>query len=552
MRHFGITLFAILLLGPLVVFSQAYPPLEFSVDHVTAGSSGTVDVSVHAGTNWQNITTFNGTFLFNPAVITWNSLAAWGLSYPQGATFSSPSAGVVTFTWSSLISVGPTIPNGGTIFTMRFNIVGSPGNVSPVTFAGSPQAMYWYSGFGWSGNNFNQTNGSVTLVCATPVASFNSVANLYQYNFTSTGSGATQYLWDFGDGATATTANPSHTYASSGTYTACLITTNACGADTACQTLNVCPLPFTNYTYSINQLAVAFTGTSTNNPTSWLWDFGDGTTGTVQSPNHSYAAPGNYTACLIASNGCGSDTACYAFSVGCPIPVAAWADSINELNVVFTDLSSNLPSTWLWDFGDGSFSSLPSPFHYYAAPGTYQVCLITGSICGSDTSCQTVTVTCAAPIAAFSEQITGATVQLSDLSTNAPDTWAWDFGDGNSSTLQNPSHTYPVDGTYTICLIASSICGADTACSTVVINTVGIQAGWQSRLQVFPNPTADLLQIVYPGALRIRLHGLHGELLAQYQGTDALRMSLAHLARGVYFLEITSEEGILVRKVVLR
>jgi PKD repeat protein len=551
MKKFAIVWLMLLLLGPLGLFAQ-YPALEFSVQNVTSPATGTVDVSVLAGTNWQNITSFRGTFVFNPAVITWNSLNFWGLSYPAGATFSSPSAGVVTFSWNSLITVGPTLPNGGTVFTMRFNVVGAPGDVSPITFAGSPQAMFWNNGFGWSGNNFSQMDGSVTLICATPVASFTAAPNFYNYGFTSTGSGATQSFWDFGDGSTDTVANPNHTYASSGTYTVCLITTNICGADTACQTFNVCPLPFTNYTYTINQLAVTFAATSTNGPIIWHWDFGDGNTSTLQNPTHTYAAPGIYATCLIASNGCGADTACYSFTVGCPAPATAWSDSTDGLMGFFTDISANQPTAWLWDFGDGTFSSLPNPFHTYTMPGTYTVCLIASSVCGADTSCMPVTVTCAAPQASFSDVVNGAMVQFTDLSTNAPDTWAWDFGDGNTDTLQHPSHTYAVDGNYTVCLIASSICGADTVCSTLTINTVGIQHDWHADLQVFPNPATDMVQIVYRGALHLRVHGLHGELLGLYSGADAIVLDLHALARGVYFVEVATDDGVAVRKLILR
>lgn len=536
----------------LSVYGQ-YPPLEFSIANVTSPASGTVDVNLTAGTNWQNITRFEGTFNFDTTVITWNSMANWGLSFPAGATFTYVGNGKLSFNWMSLITVGPTLSQGSVIFTLRFNVVGAPGDVSPVTFDGSSRPMFWNNGFGWSGNNFAANFGSVTLVCATPVAGFTPNANLYNYTFNNTGSGAQQYFWDFGDGNTDTTASPSHTYASSGTYTVCQILTNVCGADTTCQTINVCPLPNATFNHTSNQLAVSFAGASPNNPTSWHWDFGDGNTATTQNPTHNYAMPGTYTVCLIVDNGCAADTNCQTVTVGCPAPIAIWNDSVSVLDVFFSDNSNNSPTAWLWDFGDGSFSSLQSPFHSYAVPGTYTVCLSVSSICGTDSSCATVTVTCPAPSASFANTINGSTVQFTDQSSTSPTAWAWDFGDGNISTQQNPSHTYAQDGNYTICLIASSICGADTFCDFLTINTVGIDSEIEG-LALFPNPARDLfyVQLEKGQKFDVRIYGICGEKIYSESGESELAIVTAQLPRGLYFVEIEAEGAKAIQKLILR
>jgi PKD repeat protein len=453
----------------------------------------------------------------------------------------------------SLITVGPTLSQGTVIYTLRFNAVGAPGSVSPVNFTGSAQPQFWNNGFGWSGNNFNAVNGSVTLICGQPSAVFGATANLYNYTFNNTSSGGGTYFWDFGDGNTSTQASPSHTYATSGTYTVCMVATNNCGADSVCHTYNVCPLPSATFNHTGNQLQVNFNGASPNGPHTWHWDFGDGNTATTQNPVHNYAMPGNYTVCLIVDNGCAADTFCQGVTVGCPAPVAAWSDSTSDLTAVFIDMSTSNPTSWFWDFGDGTFSSLPSPFHTYAAPGTYTVCLIASSVCGADTSCGPVTVTCAAPQAAFSSFINGATVDFTDLSTVNPTSWQWDFGDGNTSTSQNPSHTYAADGSYLACLEASSICGSSTSCDTIVINTVSIANGLHNdfALQYAADLSAITISHASGHAFEWNLMAAEGRILRS--GNQAsLELRREDLPAGIYFLSLQIEDQTAVRKVMLR
>ena len=86
---------------------------------------------------------------------------------------------------------------------------------------------------------------------------------------------------------------------------------NSCGEDTLCQVLTVnCPVPVADYTYQAQNLTVTYTDQSTNNPTAWDWDFGDGSTSSLQNPEHTFAGSGNYTTCLMPINSCGEDTLC--------------------------------------------------------------------------------------------------------------------------------------------------------------------------------------------------------------------------------------------------
>lgn len=137
-------------------------------------------------------------------------------------------------------------------------------------------------------------------------------------------------------------------------------------------------------------------------------------------------------------------------------------------NATFTNASVGATS-YLWDFGDGQTSTALSPTHAYASVGTYNVCLIATSACGSDTTCQTVTVSCNPPVAAYTYTTLGTTAQFTNQTPAPVNSWTWTFGDGGTSTQQNPSHTYANQGIYQVCLITAGPCGADTVCQQVVV-----------------------------------------------------------------------------------
>ena len=138
-----------------------------------------------------------------------------------------------------------------------------------------------------------------------PVASFTATPTSgtvpLSVNFTDTSTGGpTAWAWDFGDGETATAQNPSHTYATAGTYTARLTATNAAGSTSSTRTITVDPpggtAPVASFTATPTSgtvpLAVSFTDTSTGSPTAWAWEFGDGGTATTQNPPTPMQPPG--------------------------------------------------------------------------------------------------------------------------------------------------------------------------------------------------------------------------------------------------------------------
>ncbi len=140
--------------------------------------------------------------------------------------------------------------------------------------------------------------------------------------------------------------------------------------------------------------SVQFTDQSTNNPTSWNWNFGDGSaSSTTQSPSHTYSIAGTYTVTLTATNSTGSDTETKTNYIKVNAtgvaPVAAFTSSSTTImagqSVQFTDQSTNSPTSWSWNFGDGSASSTTqSPSHTYSTIGSYTVILTVSNSYGSD------------------------------------------------------------------------------------------------------------------------------------------------------------------------
>jgi PKD repeat protein len=219
---------------------------------------------------------------------------------------------------------------------------------------------------------------------------------------------------------------------------------------------------------------VSFTDYSVNNPTSWSWDFGDGGTSTSQNPSHTYTTSGTYTVTLTVTNSSGSGSLKKPnyITVKLPAPVAAFIASTTTINtggtVNFTDQSTNSPANWSWNFGDGGTSTTQNPSHIYTTAGTYTVTLTVtnSSRSDSETKSNYITVNLPAPVAAFKASSTiitvGKAVNFTDQSINSPTSWSWNFGDGGTSTTQNPSHTYLTAGTYSVTLTVTNSGGSDS------------------------------------------------------------------------------------------
>lgn len=328
-------------------------------------------------------------------------------------------------------------------------------------------------------NNYNSCLDSITkniVVLSLPVPNFTApvtggCATPFTVNFQDQSANAAGWLWNFGDNTSSTSQNPTHTYNNFGSYDVTLIVINTFGCRDSITKKGFIKIQAPKITipglpaagcipYTINPVANI---TTPDMVTSYLWNFGDGATSTVQNPSHTYTIKGTYTVSLVitTSTGC-TDTLTIpgAIKVG-TLPTVNFTASPTTVcafqPVQFTDQSSNVDQ-WSWSFGDGSNSGSQNPSHTYTMPGTFTV-----SLTGLNNGCPVTVVknnyiTVNPPVANFTFTPNCANrfqFLFTDKSTGAL-TWLWNFGDGATSTLQNPVHNFPALGTYSVSLTVTN------------------------------------------------------------------------------------------------
>lgn len=283
------------------------------------------------------------------------------------------------------------------------------------------------------------------------------------------------WLWDFGNGNTSTLQNPTTTYTSSGAFSVTLRVTNDKGCTRVLSRTNyisvsngvTASFSHTQPTVCRPPASITFTNTSTGPPTlSYLWDFGDGNFSTAANPVHTYTASGSYVVTLVTYSTAG----CQDTAVSNTIVIGGYTTSFSGPaqvcvgeNAAFTNTSAPAPASTFWSFGDGGTASTFNATHTYTAPGTYTVRLYNNFNSCIDSAIQTILVY-PNPVADFTAPDTARceppfTVNFQDLSTGGAVSWQWDFGDGSTSTLQNPSHTYTSYGSFDVTLIITSASG---------------------------------------------------------------------------------------------
>lgn len=207
------------------------------------------------------------------------------------------------------------------------------------------------------------------------------------------------------------------------------------------------------------------------------------------------------------------------------------------------------PYSYAWSpTTDLSSSTGPNPMAAPASDITYQVLVTDANNCTS-TGSVVVTVS-SVPVSAFNFNANGLQVDFIDQSSGTITDWEWDFGDGNFSTAQNPSHTYAAPGQYTVCLTAyNGDCGQESCIVLTVI--VGIEdALGIGGLEVFPNPYTGATQVRFEmteaAAVSLQAFDLQGKHIGTVfegdlnVGTQVLRFSAADLGApaGVYLLRL--------------
>ena len=206
-----------------------------------------------------------------------------------------------------------------------------------------------------------------------------------------------------------------------------------------------------------------------NNPLTYAWDFGDGTSGSGATPGHSYANAGNFTVTLVVSDGTlTSAPASTSVTIANRAPVANAGGPYNGYRnqaVVFNGSGSSDADgdalTYVWTFGDGSTGSGATTSHTYTASGTYTVSLMVNDGFVNSSSVTTVTIQNRAPTANAGGPYTGyRNTPISFAGTGSdPDgdvlSFGWSFGDGSTGAGPTPTHSYTALGNYSVVLVTN-------------------------------------------------------------------------------------------------
>ncbi len=309
----------------------------------------------------------------------------------------------------------------------------------------------------------------------------------------------TGWQWYFGNTNTSIAQNPSENYGSEGVYEVQLVVTtdNGCRDTVTHNNIEVYPTPVVDFTPTdvclnaptvFQDLSNVSNMYTTNNITNWDWDFGDGVgTSNLQNPTYTYTQEGTYAAELIvvSNHGC-TDSLTKNVTVH-PLPTVDFEGPAQGCSPVCVQLINNSAitsgtiDTWVWNFGDGNTSGSQAPNHCWyndsqTSAENYDVTLtaISNFGCVDSMTIPAMVTSYPIPQAIFTynpleTDIYDPEINFIDQSIIASQ-WQWDLGDGTTSTIQNPVHTYADSGTYVVTLYMENTYGCrDTATKNVVI-----------------------------------------------------------------------------------
>jgi gliding motility-associated-like protein len=375
---------------------------------------------------------------------------AWSWEFSNG-TLSSVQNPVVTFSTPGTYSAKLVVQNATGIAQIE--------KIDYITVFPSPTADF---------------SADITLSCLPAIIHFTDLSS------TPTGT-ITNWDWDFGDGVTSTQQSPTHTYSNIGFYTITLSVTSSTGCKTTSSKgsyIRVVGGVTTDFSYTLSSTCQApFTIPFQNQSSgpgniTYTWDFGNSQTSNAVNPSTIYNTAGTYTVQLNAQ----SDLGCSG-SIQKTITITSTNTDFNAptnicLNqpVTFQNASSSPVFSSSWDFGDGTTSAQINPIKTFLTPGTFTVKLINQYASCTDSITKTITVNDKPQVQFISDKTgfckTPFSVQFTDL-TPGSTSWSWDFGDGNTSTQQNPAHQYTNFGDYGVTLTVTTVPGCS---NTITIN----------------------------------------------------------------------------------
>ena len=317
---------------------------------------------------------------------------------------------------------------------------------------------------------------------------------LYDSSFTS-------FLWDFGDGGFSNSISPIHTYNQSGEYDISLLITDINGCQTlstSIDDINAVKKPISNfsvgeYSECDSSQHISFINLS-QNADLFSWDLGNGVISNIINPSNIYNY-GHHSVSLISSNNYCSDTLILNNLINIYNPINS-DFSVSQTNICignqvdFINLTNDTSLEYKWQFGDSSYSQYMFPQHYYLDTGLFSVTLISsynGMCADTMQILDLISVNPKPSINSVFDSVYACNVpyylDFND-STSEANSWFWEFGDGNVSTLQNPTNIYVDTGSYDVSLIVGNIYG----CSSSILYKDLVNVNYKPNAEFVASP----------------------------------------------------------------
>ncbi len=444
---------------------------NFSCDHDPAGSNTIMAPSVNNTTTWSN-NSINDINSYTNGGSGWCMSSCVPNAPPNGQFTADELEGCTPLT----VNFTDQSVNSPDSWFWSF-----PGGTPSFSTMQNPTVTYFTKGIYSVTLEVSNAAGSDEItkvdyinVLDVPDTYFEYISDEDFVTFFNLSDGGVTYYWEFGDGDFSFEENPVHTYEEDGVYEVILSVTNQCGTTSYSEFITIVTPPIPEFsadeTLGCAPLTVNFLDQSSQNTTSWMWQFPGGTpsSSTLQNPIVTYQNEGKFSVTLTATNAAGSNSVTLTdYIVVDDVPTGTFSfELVLPDTVKFTNETDNWDSL-SWDFGDGSGSAEENPVHVFSDEGDYLVTLIATNGCGDFLIEQIVTIT-APPSADFSASpLTGCTpfeVSFLDNSSENVTAFAWSFPGGNpaNSAEANPVVIYDTPGTYDVTLIVFNQAGSDT------------------------------------------------------------------------------------------
>jgi len=370
------------------------------------------------------------------------------------------------------------------------------------------------------------------------------------------------YQWSSGQSTTNTASTTNFINAiPAGVYVVTVTNGNGCTSSTTINlndnvsfTANISPQnPISCFGQCNGSVIVSLGGSSQNPPFNYNWSNGQSHLGdTLNTDTVNSLCAGLVAVTITDNNGC---NVVASILMNEPSAINVNVSSTNPTCSGFSNGSASVsvsggitPYSYMWNTSPIQFTQTVNNL----IAGTYLVSVTDANGCNGSA---TVTIVDPQPSqAGYTYSANGLTVNFSN--TSSAGTYNWDFGNGFSSTLQNPIFTYSTAGTYNVCLSLNSQCGNDVYCQNITVTLVNLNNVITNNIEIYPNPATDKLNIIFPetpkAKVSVKLFDNIGQKILEFEFANKINeIDLKSFADGMYYIKVETKNGDILRKIVI-